>query len=297
VIGLLRAEFLKIFKHYRLMSFLVWIYPVGYAAFYIAVIPLSLISAGARQGILPGCPGDWPSDASVPWGILTSFPGNVFGKMLPLSFMAVMIAGEYEWGTWKNIVPRSRRTHLLFAKMLALTVVVALTFFALSAIAAMGQNVGCRVIGESAGPALNSESVASFITLYGQHSLLGVITLLFMATYAAISALLTRSILGGLLLSLGISLIDLMSLGVLSLLRALLSLPALLDLYVITPSYNLDNARSWFFANRALPSVTPNSPLLNFHPTLAVSLGILAVWLAGLALLSFYLFRRQDITS
>jgi hypothetical protein len=297
VIGLLRAEFLKIFKHHKLMSFLVWIYPIGSAAFYVVVIPLSLISDGARQGVLPGCPGDWPSDSTTAWGMLTSFPANVFGKILPLSFMAVMFAGEYEWGTWKNVVPRSRRSSLLLAKMLALTVVVMTSFVVLSAIPAVGQSVGCRVIGASAGPALDGDSLRYFFQVYGQHSFLGIVTLLFMATFAAISALLTRSILGGLLLSWGISLIDLMSLGFLSLLRTLLSIPELLDLYVITPSYNLDNVRSWFLANQALPSVTPNSPLLNFQPSLAGSLAILATWLIGLTVLSFYVFQRQDITT
>ena len=295
--GLLRAELLKIIKHHKLTSFLVWIYPVGYAAFYVLAIPLTLISDGARQGITESCPGDWITDATTVWGILTGFPLNVFGRMLPLAFMAVMIAGEYEWGTWKNVIPRTRRSRLMISKLIALTLIVLISFIALSAVPIIGQNLLCLVIGAGGGPAITGESLRRFVEGYAQHALLGWIALLFMAVFAAIAALLTRSILGGLLLAFGISLIELMSLGFLSLLRSLLRVPELLDLYVITPTYNIDNLRSWFLTDQALLSVTPSSPLLNFQPSLVGSLAILAVWLVGLVLLTLRLFQRQDITS
>lgn len=297
MIGLLRAELLKGLKHHKLMSFLVWVYPVGYAAFYLILIPLALTSEGARQGIRPGCPGDWPTDATTAWGILTSFPGNVFGKLLPLSFMAVMIAGEYEWGTWKNVIPRSRRSALLLAKVLALTLLVGLSFLALSVVPAVGQNIGCTVIGEGAGPPISADAFRSLITNYSRHGFIGLVTLLFMASYAAVSALLTRSILGGLLLSMGISVIDVMSLGLLQFLGSLFNIPGLVDLYVITPSYNLDNLRSWFDTGSTLASATPNSPLFNFQVSSIGSIAILAAWLLSLMGLAIYLFQRQDITT
>ena len=36
-----------------------------------------------------------------------------FVRVLPIVFCAGVFAGEFSWGTWKNIVPRSRRSGLI----------------------------------------------------------------------------------------------------------------------------------------------------------------------------------------
>lgn len=297
MLGLLRGELVKIFKHYRLTSFLVWIYPVGAAAFYFMLIPLSVISEGARQGIADGCPADWTTDSLGSWGMLFEFPGSVFGRLLPLAFMAVLFAGEYEWGTLKHIIPRIRRHQLILSKMIALTLVVALSFVILSAVVAIGQAVGCRIIGERAGPALSTDALDTLIREYSQQTLLGLLALLLMSSFASVAAVLTKSILGGLLVSFGLSLLDLLSLGLFFLLRTLLGIPEILELYVFTPSYSFGNMQSWMQSNQALPGLTPDSPIFTTEPSLLASIVLLTVWISGFTALSIAIFQRQDITS
>lgn len=296
MIGLLRAELLKATKHYRLISFLVWVYPVGLASFYLIGLPMTLLSADARQGVLAGCPGNWITDATGPWSLLISFPGSVFGKLLPLGFMAVMFAGEYEWKTWKNLIPRSRRHRLILTKMAALVLIVSSSFVILSAIPLVGQNLGCRLLGGASGPPVNLSALGEFTRNYLQQAMLGVTSLLIMAGWAALGALLTRSILGALLVSFGASLLDPLMIGVLSIARNLLNLPRLTDLYLLTTSYNLDNLRTWFASGRLLMGLTPDSDLFTSAPNAAGSLLILAAWVGGLAALAVAIFRRQDIT-
>lgn len=297
MIGLLRAELLKSIRHYRLISFLVWVYPVGLAAFYLIGLPMALLSPAAAQGLRAGCPGDWTADGSAVWSILYSFPGSVFGKLLPLSFMAVMFAGEYEWGTWKNLIPRNRRHRLLLAKMLALCLVVGAAFVVLSAVPLAGQTIGCQLLGSEAGRPLDVSTLRDFLRNYGQQTLLGGITLVIMSALAALGALLTRSILGALLVALGASLLDPLSIGALSVVRTLLNLPRITDLYLWTTSYNLDNLRSWFLEGKMLTGLTPDSLLFTRGHTPGGSLTILAVWILGLAGLAIAVFRRQDITT
>ncbi len=297
MISLLRAELLKATKHYRLISFLVWVYPVGLASFYLLGLPMTLLSAGARQSVLAGCPGNWTTDATGPWSLLISFPGSVLGKLLPLGFMAVMFAGEYEWKTWKNLIPLSRRRRLLLTKMGALVLIVACSFVILSVIPLIGQNLGCRLLGGADGPPFSFSALGEFTRNYLQQAMLGVVSLLIMACWAALGALLTRSILGALLVSFGASLLDPLMIGVLAIARDLLNLPRLTDLYLLTTSYNLDNLRTWFASGRLLMGLTPDSSMFTSAPNAAGSLVILAAWITGLAALAVILFQRQDITS
>jgi hypothetical protein len=118
-----------------------------------------------------------------------------------------------------------------------------------------------------------------------------------MSSFAAVAAVLTRSILGGLLVSLGISVLDLLSLGLLFLLRTLAGIPEILDLYVLTPSYSFGNIQSWLQGNQALPGLTSNAPIFTTEPTLVVSLALLMLWISGFTALAIAIFRKQDITT
>ena len=58
----------------------------------------------------------WTDTFMASWG----FANNLFGRMFLLGFTAVTFAGEYQWGTWKNIIPRQRRSLLIMAKFINL---------------------------------------------------------------------------------------------------------------------------------------------------------------------------------
>jgi ABC-2 type transport system permease protein len=290
--NLFRAEWKKVVKNYKLTTFLVWIYPVGMAAFLAILLIVQLSAKSSAQGTVAPSSGQWTADMLVTWNIVSSFPANVFGRMLPLAFMAVVFAGEYQWGTWKNLVPRNRRVALILTKLAALTAIVMTALVSTSVIVGLGQGLGHKMAGLAYGPTLTGEVLADFARDYTREALLGMISLLILAAFAGSAALLTRSILGGLLFGFGFSVLEPSELWLV--LGILLSKPEIVNLYRFTPTYNLNNVRSWLVDHSALAAVPPG---FTAQPTLASSVGLLALWLLGLTALAAFVFQKQDITS
>jgi hypothetical protein len=113
------------------------------------------------------------------------------------------------------------------------------------------------------------------------------------ASYTAIAAMLSRSILGGVLIGFLFALAETAILLPLTLIARLFDLPQLVRLYHFTPTYNLANISSW---------VNQNAPYSIFSEystphTLPVSMLVVAFWVVGLMALTVFLFRRQDITN
>lgn len=93
--------------------------------------------------------------------------------------------------------------------------------------------------------------------------------------------------------SLGLPVVVPMSLGLLMFLRSIIAEPNIFNLYMLTPSFHIDNSRSWFLLNRQMetPYVSANVEI-----SLGVSLTILVAWVFCLTGLAVILFQRQDIT-
>jgi ABC-type transport system involved in multi-copper enzyme maturation permease subunit len=291
---LLHSEWKKIIRNYKLTTFLVGIYPIAAAALTSVLILPSLFSREFAGNAVAMSSGQWTTDALGVWSLVSSFPSSVMGRMLPLAFMAVVFADEYQRGTWKNLVPRTRRSALIMSKLAMLALVVSAALVSMSLILAVGNGLLHKVAGLPYGPSVTKESLASFCQDYARETLIGLVALLVLATFAALSALATRSVLGGLLAGFGFSVVDPISFLLLMLLGGLLERPSIIDLYRFTPSYNLDNARSWLVNQRALVGVGPG---FTAEPSLAVSCALLAAWLVGLTALALWVFQRQDITS
>ena len=291
--SLLRAEATKILKNYVLMGFLVLLVPVGQGAFLVVSIIIALLSTESGRAMAMVSSHQWTVDMIGSWGMITYFPLNIFGRFLPMAFMAVVFAGEYEWDTWKNIIPRSPRVRLILAKYIVLTSLVVASILLTGLISAGGFATNHIILNMDYGPELNWATISDFLVAYGQQFLLGLLSLLILAGFGALAAILTRSILGGLLASLGLSVIEPMSLGLLMFLRSIINAPNIITLYMITPSFHIDNARSWFLLD--IPLVASYVPT-NIEISLGLSLVILAAWAFGLTGLAVYLFQRQDIT-
>ena len=294
MLNLLRAEWMKAIWNYRLTGFLVWILPVGIGAFYAVMLVSSLASQRFAEGMLATGAGQWTNDALGVWNLVVTFPFNVIGRMLPLAFMAVVFASEYQSGMWKNLVPRAHRAKLILSKLAVLSALIMLSFVFTSAVTVLGQWLGHRLVGTEYGPAFTSAVMWEFLRHYAQSAVLALASLLILAGGAALAAILTRSVLGGLLIGFGLSVVDSMSLVFLLLLSNLFDQPNLINLYRFTPSYNLDNALAWFrsSAGYILPMGNFNTP-----PGLLFSLVLLLIWIAGFTGLSLWVFQRQDITA
>jgi ABC-type transport system involved in multi-copper enzyme maturation permease subunit len=294
MINLLRAEWKKVVGNYQLAGFLVWIYPVGVLGFYGVMLIGGLFSRIWAEGMVATGSGRWIDDALGVWGLITSSPFNILGRMLPLAFMSTVFASEYQWGMWKNLIPRNRRTSLILSKMAVLITLIVLALAATSLVTVAGQWLGRRLVGWEYGPAVTGSEIASFLTHYLQTAFLGILVLIILAGIAALAAILTRSVLGGLLVGFGFSVLDSLSMYILLLAGKIFSLPGIINLYRFIPAYNVDNSQSWF--RMGTPVLIP---VENFAaaPGLAFSLMVLLVWVAVLIALVLAVFQRQDITS
>ena len=294
MLGLLRAEWQKVIKNYMLTGFLVWIYPVGLAAFFIMAVFAGLVSKTARLAMVATSSGQWTTEMLGIWALVTSFPVNILPRLLPLAFMAVVFASEYQWGMWKNLIPRSRRVLLILVKFVILIVVVMMSLLLSSLIIGAGQSLSHQVAGVAYGPILTTEVLADFVRAYTREALLGMTSLILLAGYAAVAAVLTRSILGGLLAGFGFSILEPMSFAVLIMLGRVLDKPGIINLFQFTPSYNIDNMRSWLVSNMPFTQVETN---FTAEPSLAFSAIVLGAWVIGLIILAVSVFERQDIAS
>jgi ABC-type transport system involved in multi-copper enzyme maturation permease subunit len=291
--SLLRAELRKLTGNPMLIGFTVWVFPVGIGAFVVVGILLGLFLPDAARAMATTSSGSWITDAANVWRITSSFPANVFGRLLPLAFMATAFAGEYAWGTLRQVLPRSPRWALLVAKSLALVLLLAASFLLTSLINLAGQ-AGLRgVLDMEYGPALSWEAVSDFSQVYGRELLLGLLSLLILVGMAALAAVLTRSILGGLLASFGLSVLEPMSFMIFLLLQRLFDWQWVMNLYRLVPTYNLDNTRSWLAFGEGF--LQPGSGMES-APSLTASLVLLGLWILLLMGAAIWIFQRQDIS-
>ncbi len=294
MLNLIRAEWKKATKNYMLIGFLVWSYPIGVGMLYGFFVLTALLVPRMRDGLTTMSSGQWTSDMAGIWGMVSTFPGNVFGRMLPLAFMAVIFAGEYQWGTWKNLIPRGRRISLLLAKFITLIAIIATSLLVTTLIAGVMQVIAHKIADLPYGPALSAEALADFARMYIREALLSVASLIILAGYASLAALLTRSILGSLMLGLGFSIVEPITITFFGLLGKLLDNNQAVNLYRFVPTYNIDNIRAWLVTDEALTGMPFG---FNAEASLGFSAAMLALWIVGLVLLSAVIFQRQDITS
>jgi len=293
---LFRAEWLKIAGNRWVAGCLVWIFPVGALAFLLVAGIILLLSSTARQGFRQDEAALWTEQAIGVW----DFPNNPVGRLILLGFTAVVFAGEYQWGTWKNIVPRNRRFSLVVVKFVALGAFVVLAFALMSVLWAAGRGVLARIAGASYGPHITAEVIRDFAGDYALAASLAFTSTIIAAGYAALAGMLTRSILGGVIVGFAVTFAENLSIVVLLLIGWLLDIPKAVLAYRFTPGYNLLNVASWI--GDKTPSVmrpyeSGTHAEIVLSDSLEFSVLVLAAWVVGLILLAGLLFRRQDITS
>jgi len=296
MLDLFRAEWRKAVLNVRTTSFLVWIIPVGVFAFYLVLIILSLFEQTFEAGVVYFGSGDWTADGLNSWNMIIEFPSNVFTRMLPLAFMAVGIAGEYGWRTWKNVVPRADRWKLLLAKLAALVTLLMLALALASLISAVAPAAGHRIHGLEYGPDVTAARLATFLLNTARTALVTLLALIVLAGYAALGSLVTRSVLGGLLAGFGISMLDSLALPLLGLIGNIIHRPELVKLYPYTPSYNLGNLQSWLLHGRPVETFTIGVAMPTAGWGFWGSALILGLWIFALTGCALYIFQRQELT-
>lgn len=289
------AEWRKLLGHTKAIAFLVWIYPIGalLIVLLIQILPALLLEP-VRQ-MMAVVPIDWTEKLLSVWNAMNGFPGGTFLRMPFIAFIAIAFAGEYQWGTWKNIVPRQARMQLIFAKFLVLATLILLALLLTSLVLAGGGWLQAVLFDIPFGPALGELDVAAFL----QQTVLQVVvtfaSTLIVASYAALIAMYSRSIIASLLLSVGVGIVELTSSVLLLIVSQAVQRPNLVNIIVALPTYNLDNVRSWVVDG--VGSTLGGFPGFTAVPPLWLSVVIVLLWLGGLVGGTAVLFRRQDITS
>jgi ABC-type transport system involved in multi-copper enzyme maturation permease subunit len=271
--SLARAEWTKIAGNRMVTLFMIWIFPLAAAAGAVVLWVLALASPMGRALFRSGALVADLWDQIIPeiWNLANSW----LGRMLLVGFAAFCFAGEYQWHTWKNLIPRSQRTALILAKFVVVGAFVLLAFLSATAILSLGMGVAMGLATDSA--------LQAIVTL---------LSTIIAAGYAALAGMYTRSILGGVLVGLGATGGEQFLLLALAQIAGWLKEPRILELYRLMPSYNVANATSW---------INDGSPTMMLFglaaDSLAFSLATLAGWVLVLVLLTVLLFRRQDIVT
>ncbi len=286
--NLFLAEWQKIIGNRMVSLALVWIFPLAAMAGAALVVLLTMSVADVRAVFASDKVVDlWSHLAPELWAL----PSSVLGRMLLIGFATLVFAGEYQWHTWKNIVPRSRRSGLILSKYLTVGVSILLSFGSAIAILALGTAVATALAG---GPLAqwSDDALVDLARGFCLRAMLTLVSILIVTGFAALASIYTRSILGGVMIGLAVAIVEQFALMVLGQVATWLQDFRVLKVYRLTPTYNLANAASW------LNSGHPD-PLLSglAFDSLAFSVGTLLAWGLGLVALTSVLFQRQDISS
>lgn len=298
---LFAAEWRKVWSNRRVAGCALIVWPMVALGGTIGYLIMALLIEQLRTERLLS----WNDMALGVWDV----PSQLFGRLTVVGVAAVIFGGEYQWRTWKNIVPRRPRLQIMAAKYVTLGAVIVLTFAVMSVVLTAGFGAVTLAVGGSYGPAPTGGVLGDFVKRYGIRAGLTFVETLIVGAITALLAMRGRSVLAGALGGLVVLFIDsLLPVG-LSALAVLFTSSAWVEPLRLRFTYNLANVAAILQGGAPqppLPFVSGETPGLVAGPglnmlavepnSLGLSLAIIAAWLVGLVGLTLWLFQRQDLT-
>lgn len=276
------AEAIKFTRH-RATWGLVWIWPIGLAAIGLVAIAVGLINPSVADSGGGNAAG-WISDSVAFWRV----PGQGLGRYVIGAFVAVVFAGEYGWNTWKLIVPHRARSSLIAAKYVVALALLACGFLLGALVFNLVGWAEDVFTGDPIPPGIELGALAA---AHGRGALAAIAPLLLTTAYVSFAAILTRSTVAALMIGFFVTTAEQLFRTFAPLLEPYA--PALIGaLYRALPGYHVVNIGGWI--TTATPVETPFASGA-YSASFAASLAIVAFWVALLAGLTFWRFRRQDI--
>ncbi len=288
-VSMFRGEWLKISGNRWATTFLIWIFPVGVAVMAIGAVFFALVSEDFRVGVSVA---EWDRNILFVWPAVN----NPFvGRIAVLIFAAIVFAGEYQYGTWKNLIPMRRRVMLLLTKYITLAVFVTLAFVLMTVVQGLGGWVLSGIIGSDYGLDQFGNKLGPFLEDYVVELLYTFAGAFFAASYAALAAMFTRNILATVIISMIIFIAE--AVGILLILAFLswIFSTDLFQVYYFMPTYNLENIVAWGRTGEVIPFGESDSQYV--VPTVLGSVGIVLGWATVLLTVTLWRFQRQDIQS
>ncbi|MBE0689540.1 MAG: ABC transporter permease subunit [Anaerolineae bacterium] len=294
MVSLFRAEWSKIAGNRIVLGVFIWIFPVTA----LVLLIFAAISAAASEEFrlaITAAPPTWTGQAFSAWG----FINTEIGRFMLVGFAADVFGGECQRQMWKNLLPRRRRLPLILNKFLAIAVYALTAFIAMVIIVTVMSGVVAAAAGAPYGPALadmDASAWTQFLTTFGSQASIAFAAAIIAACYAAVGAILTRSILGAIVIGAFLTLLEQGIALALGIFVGISQQVGAFHLYLYTPGYNLANLSSWStYGNGYMPIFIERynccSPFSAETSTVLV-----LVWIVGLIALTSYLFMRQDIS-
>jgi len=276
------AEALKMRRH-RGTWLMVWIYPI--AVFLIAAA--SLIYYQFAPASPPGetqTAAAWIADSAMFWRA----PGSAPGRILIAGFVALLFAGEYSWNTWKLIIPARRRWQLVVAKW-AVAVGFAFAAFVVTDLISL-TTVWLRSLQGSEIP--EGVTLSGIFVAHARAAAYALLPIAYATAFAGLFAVLTRSILATVILSIGLVIVEGM-LGILGVFFHARAPDLTRFLIETSPPYHILNLIEW--ANRKTGLVSPLGPDAGVALSWTTSLVALLIWIGLAMAITLVRFSRQDL--
>jgi ABC-type transport system involved in multi-copper enzyme maturation permease subunit len=203
--------------------------------------------------------------------------------------VAVVFAGEYGWNTWKLIVPHRRRPSLIAAKYALIIILFALSFTLTAALTTALNLADGALTGD---PVPDGVTAAALWDMHSKAALAAISPLLVTIGYASVAAILTRSTIAALVISIVLTTVEQLIFNFGPPLTA--QFPAIVwPLYHVLPGHHLANLTEAIRDGASLRQEFLDGRVVDMSWT--TSLGILAAWIAALFGATFAAFGRQDI--
>lgn len=219
---------------------------------------------------------------------------QVQAQFIVVLVTASFFAGEYATDTWKSIIPRSTRAHLIFSKVAVLLALLVLSVFMASLMAGVFTVILSTLRDLPPGPTLAEAVSQGFIGVYLQTVVYAVAVWLITILITASASLLTRSVMVGAIIGIGFVVLDASLLLALYTVYQTVAAELLVHLYQVSPGYNLTNIWTWVQTGVGYTPAIGDFGVTSAS-TLELSLRYMVAWFVGLMTIAQIIFRRQNI--
>ena len=213
--------------------------------------------------------------------VFVRMPTYYVAMLFNLLGSALIFAGDYRWETWRLMAPRNSRTNLIVSKIILVTVAAALAMLALTVVSLLAAVIGALLNGAPMTWELGSQSNYWIVMV----SALGVATLQLIqgAAVVALAAILTRSLIGAILVTVFLTIAQLALQGMVQ------GLPEFWHLLVL-PGLSADVLRAHVggalvFGQQAIAEGLAQQALLG-----------LLLWIVVPFTAAWWLFVKQDLS-
>ena len=280
MLSAISAEAAKLLRH-RATWFLVWIYPIGITIVFFLAAGEAFFSPDPPKPALAAS--KWIEQTTIVW-LVPAFATVMIG-----AYAALVFAGEYSWNTWKLVVPHQARWKLIAAKYVTLFGLLFLAFMLTAVLTTFYTWAENKVDGQ---PISDAVTMKALVEAHWLQALAALAPLLWTLAYTSLAAVLTRSMLAALTISLVIDGVE----GIFGQVAGELSKYApnlVIPLYQALPGYHLNNLENWIVEGAALQRKFPNGTIMELPWT--SSLAVAAAWIFGIGAVTLMRFQKQDI--